>query len=111
MGRRGNWDRECAIAMLKIKSVKDNSLKSFDKTDNMWKYLAKEAGLQLPKYGTKLSTGAMTRWRRKLGMSIQEYLEYSGKQTFKQFINANPAWGLRAFAGILLEWRWMVANE
>ena len=71
--------------------------------DKQWALNAKVLGVRLPKSGTPLTTGRMRPWLRKLGISNERYLDYSGGQQLKQFIPANPGWTLRAFAGLMTE--------
>ena len=46
----------------------------------------------------------MEGWLRKLGKTTAEYRESVGGQSFKQFIEVNPNWTQRAWAGLILEW-------
>jgi hypothetical protein len=70
-----------------------------------WTELAHTYGLRLPVWGTPCTTGAMTRWLKRTGLSVAWYREWSGYQSLQQWIDANPLWPLRAFAGLCLEER------
>ncbi len=71
--------------------------------DQAWQELAKRRGLRLPQHGTPLTTGHMERWLRKLGFTGLKWAEFSGNQSLRSFITANPSWNLRAFVGMMLE--------
>ncbi len=71
--------------------------------DAHWQELAKRQGLRLPQHGTPLSPGGMERWLRKLGFTGSKYADFSGNQSLRSFITANPSWNLRAFVGMMLE--------
>ena len=45
----------------------------------------------------------MTKWLRKLGVPLTEYLDCSGEKTLGDFVVHNPDWPLRAWVGLLLE--------
>jgi hypothetical protein len=47
----------------------------------------------------------MTRWLKRTGFSVAWYRQWSGYQSLQEWINANPLWPLRAFAGLCLEER------
>lgn len=70
-----------------------------------WSELAHAYGVRLPQWGTPATTGAMTRWLKRTGFSVAWYREWSGYQALQQWIDANPTWPLRAFAGLCLEER------
>ena len=57
---------------------------------------------KLPK--GKLTTGNMERWLKQIGMSMALYKECTGGQGLKGFVEANPKYGLRDWAGVCLEW-------
>lgn len=52
---------------------------------------------------TKLNTRRMKHVLRKLGITGQEYKEWSGGQSFRAFIEANPRWTMRAFEVLIIE--------
>jgi hypothetical protein len=72
--------------------------------DRLWLALAREAGVRLPRHSAAWTTGAAKRWLRKLGVPLEAYLEWTGYRRLRDFGALNPDWGLRPFAGMLLEW-------
>ena len=57
---------------------------------------------KLPK--GKLTTGNMERWLKVIGMSTALYKECTGGQGLRGFIEANPKYGLRDWAGDTIQW-------
>jgi hypothetical protein len=47
----------------------------------------------------------MRRSLKKLGLSVKAYLAWSGETTLAEFAARNPQWRLRAWLGLVLEWR------
>ena len=72
--------------------------------DDYWTTLARKFKLRLPQHATPLTTGQMERWLKKLGISNKAYREWSGNQSSKAFIAANPTCNLRRWVGIMLEY-------
>ena len=72
--------------------------------DEHWLDLARKHKVRLPHHGTPLQTGQMERWLRKLGIAGPQWRAYTGGQTNKQFIEANPTWTLRSWVGHALEY-------
>ena len=70
-----------------------------------WEGLARARGLLLPHWSTRWTTGRAERWLRKLGITVAEYLDWDGGKLMKDFGQRNPDWPLRAWVGLLLEWR------
>ena len=70
-----------------------------------WAELGSAYGRRLPSWGTPCTTGSMTKWLKRAGLSVAWYREWSGYQSLQQWIDANPLWPLRAWAGICLEER------
>jgi hypothetical protein len=70
-----------------------------------WKRLAKAAGIRLPQWQTPVTTAGMRRSLRKLGVSVKAYLAWSGETRLAEFAARNPDWPLRAWVGLVLEWR------
>ena len=68
-----------------------------------WAELAKALGLRLPLWRQPPTRGQMSKWLRKLGVSLTQYQEWSGDQTLEEFAKRNPSWPLRAWVGMLLE--------
>ena len=69
----------------------------------LWLELAKARGIRLPQRGTPLTTARMKQMARLVGWTPEDYRQWSGFRTFAAFIEANPTWSARAFAGLLLE--------
>ena len=72
---------------------------------NLWLELAKERKLRLPLWRFPCTTGGMRKYLKKLNVSVDEYLEYSGEKILKVFPRNNPEWPLRAWVGLVLEWQ------
>jgi hypothetical protein len=72
--------------------------------DRLWLTLAREAGIRLPRHSAAWTTTGARRWLRKLGVSLEAYLDWTGYRRLRTFGALNPGWGLRPWAGILLEW-------
>jgi hypothetical protein len=72
-------------------------------TEREWLALAREAGLHLPVKATPLTTGGMEAWLRKLGLTVAQYCQWDASRTLKDFARLNPTWGLRSWAGLVLE--------
>ena len=68
-----------------------------------WESMAKAQSFRLPQHQTTLTAGRMERLLRATGKSIDWYRDWSGFRSLKQFVEANPEWSARAFAGLLLE--------
>lgn len=71
---------------------------------NLWLELAKERKLRLPLWRMACTTGGMRKYLKKLNVSVDDYLTYSGERILKDFPRRNPEWPLRAWVGLLLEW-------
>ena len=71
--------------------------------DPRWVDLARKRGLRLPAWTAICTRSAMVRWLHRLGLSMDWYREQNGYRTVEQWIEANPAWPLRAFVGLCLE--------
>lgn len=68
-----------------------------------WEMLARTYRVTLPTHGDPVTTLTMRRFLGALQRTIQWYLAWSGGQSFAQFAAANPRWGARALAGLMLE--------
>ena len=68
-----------------------------------WESLARRHHIRLPQHNTPLTTGRMERLLLLTGKSIGWYRDWSGFRSLKGFIEANPEWSARAFAGLLIE--------
>ena len=71
--------------------------------DEHWMELAKGRTIRLPLWGTPCTTRRMTAWLKRIGKSVAWYREYTGMRTLQDWIDANPLYPMRAFAGIMLE--------
>lgn len=68
-----------------------------------WLELARARNVRLPLWTTPCTTSGMRRWLRRAGLSVGWYRRWSGYRSLQEWIDANPRWPLRAFAGICLE--------
>jgi hypothetical protein len=73
-------------------------------TASYWERLATEAGVRLPQGRTKLTTGAMEWWLRRLKIPAKDFSAWSGLSLGK-WLEYNPSWTYRQFAGLVLEHR------
>lgn len=79
-------------------------MNKIDFLDNeAWIELAQVRGLRLPQWRTRLTTGAMRQWLRKLNVSVSRYLEWEGGRSLGEFTRRNPMWPLRAWVGVVME--------
>ena len=69
-----------------------------------WAEMAKARKLRLPLWRMKCTRGQMGKWLKRLNVSTEQYLEWSGERTLSDFSRHNPDWPLRAWIGVLLEW-------
>ena len=58
----------------------------------------------LPDWSVKCSADKMDLWVDRCGLSKSEYMDYTATG-FEDWIALNPAWPLRAFIGLILEYR------
>jgi hypothetical protein len=72
---------------------------------NYWESLASEFGVQLPKRGQEVTTGKLTKWLKKIGLTPKAYCEWTGSKTFKDAVALARGYGLRPIAAIALEHR------
>lgn len=70
---------------------------------NNWNELARQAGVRLPQWRMKATPGGMRRFLKKIGWSVDKYLDDNNEKTLKVFAQLNPDWPLRAWAGMQLE--------
>ena len=70
---------------------------------DVWEALARQRHMRLPQHKTPLTTGRMIRLFKAVKVDISWYQQWSGFRSLKGFIEANPEWSARAFAGLLLE--------
>lgn len=68
-----------------------------------WEGLAHQYGVRQPHLIQPVTTGAITRWCRKLGVSLASYREWWGGSSLRDFQQQNPDWPLRAWVGLVLE--------
>jgi len=74
--------------------------------DQFWQDLASRYNVRLPAWGVPITSGAIERWLRKLGLTIEWYRdEWSGERNLSDFAKRNPRWPLRAWVGLMLEER------
>lgn len=70
---------------------------------NAWEGLAHQYGVRQPHLIQPVTTGAITRWCRKLGVSLSSYHSWWGGSSLRAFQEQNPDWPLRAWVGLVLE--------
>lgn len=70
-----------------------------------WKELADGRGLKLPQWRMVCTRGSMSSWLKKLGISATAYLAWQGGGKLGDWRAMNPAWPLRAWVGLMLEWQ------
>lgn len=87
----------------KKNATPDPSLRSDFKDDDTWHDLAIKHKVRLPHWGTPLTTGVIENWLHKLNIPLKAYYDWFGDKTMRAFIDMNPTWPARAFAGLLLE--------
>lgn len=71
----------------------------------VWEKLAKAKGLRLPRWNTRCTPSPMGAWLKKLGISVNQHNEWGGFSTLGEWIDLNPDWPLRAWVGLMLEYR------
>ncbi len=72
--------------------------------DKYWVDLARDHDLILPRWYLPADSKYYARWFKKLKMSRKEYFELTGYTDLGEFQKLNPAWPLRAWVGLLLEY-------
>lgn len=72
--------------------------------DNHWKDLARKYYVRLPVWKTVPTPEKMRYWLRKFRLAERDYLEITGYKRIENFMELNPAWPLRAWVGLLLEY-------
>ena len=70
-----------------------------------WHDLARKHGVRLPAYSTMTSTASMKKYIKRCGLTVPQYLEWTGYKRLNDWTRLNPDWPLTAFVGLLLEWR------
>ena len=79
--------------------------------DEYWMQLAKQYKLLLPKWFVAPEVAKMRSWLRKVGIKERDYREACSEGwVLEDFALLNPNWPLRAFVGILLEYRHELDN-
>jgi len=68
----------------------------------MAKTLTFPDGQRLAKRATPITTGAMERFLRKLGISGTQYQAWAGN-SLKEWVAMNPKWSLRKWQELMLE--------
>jgi hypothetical protein len=71
--------------------------------DGAWMELARPRGLRLPIWTSRITTGGMRNWLRRLGISVARYTDWYGGGNLGDFAKRNPDWPLRAWVGLMLE--------
>ena len=70
-----------------------------------WERLARRYGVRLPPWGESPRRATMGRFLKKVGLTWQDHREWSGWSMPETWIEHNPGWPLRAWAGLMLEYR------
>jgi hypothetical protein len=68
-----------------------------------WERLASQYGVRQPMWHEPVTTGKITTWCRRLGVSLADYREWWGGTSLRDFQERNPDWPLRALVGLMLE--------
>jgi hypothetical protein len=98
------WAERMKIARQnRVTPPKDPSLQTSYLDDGHWVDLARERGLTLPRLSTPCTSGSMTHWLHKLGISREQFYEWCGMHRPIEWHEKNPSFSLRAFCGFLLE--------
>lgn len=71
----------------------------------IWEQLAHARRVRLPAWGSAPTRASMLRWLHRLGISLSDYRAWVGFKEIEAWPRANPTWPLRAWVGLLLEWR------
>jgi hypothetical protein len=71
--------------------------------DAEWLRLAGLAGVRLPRQCRACTSMSMSKWLTKLGFDMEWFQDHFGMAQLADWPKRNPAWGLRRFAGELLE--------
>jgi hypothetical protein len=73
--------------------------------DRVWLALARDSQVRLPPRHIPWTTARARRWLRRLAIPHATYLQWTGYRALSDFGALNPDWDLRAWVGVLLEWR------
>jgi hypothetical protein len=69
-----------------------------------WNKLASARGIRrLPLWGIPPTPTGIRRWLMRLGVTVDQFLDWAGAVTLSDFAEWNPDWPLRALVGLLLE--------
>lgn len=68
-----------------------------------WERLASQYGVRQPAWNEAVTTGKITTWCRRLGVSLADYREWWGGTSLRDFQQQNPDWPLRAWFGLVVE--------
>ncbi len=98
-------DRQKAADSVRRQKAAAGKLRSNFLDRAEWDRLAKAAKVRMPAWTTPMSRPLLIRWIHRLGLSLTDYQVWSGFKQPEEFITANADWPLRAFVGLLLEFR------
>jgi len=69
-----------------------------------WDRLASTYGVtRQPAWGEAVTTGKITTWCKRLGITLDAYKAWWGGTSLRDFQQQNPDWPLRAWLGLVLE--------
>jgi hypothetical protein len=66
--------------------------------------MAQKRGIRLPLWRFPCTTGGMRKWLKKFDIPVEEYLTANNEKNLKHFNQMNPAWPLRAWVCLQMEW-------
>jgi hypothetical protein len=85
------------------KAYAEKNLKLSFADEPMWRELAQNLGVRLPQ---RFDTGpkGVKKVAKKLGINVNEWVEYTGFTTLTALCNTNKTWPSWAICGLMLEW-------
>ncbi|MGH7862457.1 MAG: hypothetical protein ACREOS_09490 [Candidatus Dormibacteraceae bacterium] len=105
--QRGAMNAKALLAKKARAAVRATSPLRKDFADaHEWEQLASRYGVRLPPWGEPPTVALMIRFLHRLKVSIDEcgdWSGWSGRDGLKKWIESNPLWPARAWAGLLLE--------
>ena len=70
-----------------------------------WLRLASEQGVSMPSWWLKPTSGNITKFMKKIDVSIEEFKLVHGISRLSEFEQMNPEWPMWALFGLMLEWK------
>ena len=69
----------------------------------LWSDLFREAGIRSPAHSLPCTPSGMLKYLKKAGITVSQYVAYTGFQSLGAYPKANPRVPLFAFLGMMLE--------